>query len=367
MNEPVRDPSSKRADLPVALDAMGGDIGPSVNVEGAVLAAKEDGVRVILVGDEKQLRAEIERLSAQALVDDGRLILRHAPEVVLMDDKPAVAVRKKKGSSMRVTCDLVKQGEACAALSAGNSGAMMAMALFAIGRIKGVLRPCIAAFLPSGHSQKFGLLVDAGANTDCTPEILFQFGIMGATYVKYAWGFEDPAIGVGANGTEDTKGTDLTRGAKAMFEECDGINFRGYVEPLEGISGAVAVYVVDGFLGNMLLKSAEGSAVFLGRQIKAAYMEAGIIGKIGGLLSKGVFDKLLKKFDPREYGAAPLLGLNGPAFIAHGNSDAYTLRRALAIAKEAAGRDVTDRIAEEIQRTRHYVDAHMHGPEEAAS
>ena len=349
--------------LPVALDAMGGDIGPSVNVEGAVQAVREDGATAILVGDENALNAELDRLGASSLIGKG-LSVRHAPEVVLMDDKPAIAVRKKKASSMRVTCDLVKQGEACAALSAGNSGAMMAMALFAIGRIRGVLRPCIAAFLPTGHTNRFGLLVDAGANTDCTPEQLFQFGVMGAAYVEHAWGVDNPVIGVGSNGHEETKGTDVTREARDLLEQTD-YSCKGFVEPLEGIRGDVAVFVVDGFLGNMLLKAAEGSAVFMTDAIKGAYKDAGLIGKLGGLLSMGVFNGLKKKFDPREYGAAPLLGLNGPAFIAHGSSDAYTLRRAIGVAQRDAKRAVPEHISEAILATKPILEANDK-PKEAA-
>lgn len=339
--------------LPIALDAMGGDIGPSVNVEGAVAAVREDGARVILVGDEHAVLAEIDKLKARPLIEAGSLLVRHAPEVVLMDDKPAVAVRKKKQSSMRVTCDLVKNGEASAALSAGNSGAMMAMALFVFGRVDGVERPCIATPFPSLSPIGMSFLADAGANVDCTPNHLVQFGLMGAVYIEKAHGASNPPIALISNGSEDVKGTDLTRGAFALFEQAKGIDFKGYVEGNHATDGTCALVVTDGFTGNVMLKTAEGAFRFLVDQIRAGYAQGSILEKVGGALSKPVFNRIKVRFDHREFGGAPLLGLNHPAFIAHGSSDGYTIRRALGTARKLASQNLSTHIAALIAENAH--------------
>jgi len=339
--------------LPIALDAMGGDIGPSVNVEGAVAAVREDGARVILVGDEHAVLAEIDKLKARPLIEAGSLSVRHAPEVVLMDDKPAVAVRKKKQSSMRVTCDLVKNGEASAALSAGNSGAMMAMALFVFGRVDGVERPCIATPFPSLSPIGMSFLADAGANVDCTPNHLVQFGLMGAVYIEKAHGSSNPPIALISNGSEDVKGTDLTRGAFALFEQAKGIEFKGYVEGNHAADGHITLAITDGFTGNIMLKTAEGSFKFLVERIRETYMDGSILEKIGGALSKSVFNKLKARFDYREFGGAPLLGLRKPAFISHGSSDGYAIRRAIGAARKLGEKDLSKGIEELIALNAH--------------
>ena len=334
--------------LPVALDAMGGDHGARVNVEGAVAAAREDGARVILVGDEAVLRRELERLGALPLLG-GPLSIRHAPEVIEMDEKPAQAVRKKKGSSMRVACDLVKAGEACGAVSAGNSGAMMAVALLVFGRVDGVLRPCIATAFPSKSRAGFSVLVDAGANTDCSPEQLFQFGLMGAAYLEHAYRAERPALGVLANGTEDSKGTELTRGTVKLLRQTD-LNVLGHVEGNQAMSGDIDVVITDGFTGNVMLKTGEGVAKFVGDTIKAGFERGGPLVKLGGLLSRAMLRSLKATLDYREFGAAPLLGLAAPAFIAHGSSDAYAIRKAIGAVRRHAQNDITQHVEALVHR-----------------
>jgi phosphate acyltransferase len=354
---------AEAAELPVALDAMGGDFGASVNVEGALAAVREDGARVVLVGDESLLKRELEKAGASPFLSSGKLSLRHAPEAVEMDEKPAAAVRKKKSSSMRVACDLVKAGEASGALSAGNSGAMMAIALFVFGRIDGVQRPAIATMFPSQASIGFSLLVDAGANTDCTSEHLLQWGILGATYLKHARGLEAlPTIGVVSNGEEDTKGTDLTRGALALLRRTD-LPVHGYVEGRDVTSAIAPVIVTDGFTGNVMLKTGEGVLKFVLALIKQGYLDGRPLEKLGGMLSRPMFERLRKKIDPREFGAAPLLGLAAPAFIAHGASDAYAIRRGIAAVREHAAHDVTHHLAAAIAKWRPLLDAPRADPE----
>lgn len=312
---------------------MGGDRGLATNVEGALSAARDDGARVLLVGDESAIEAEIKKQGGDSLVANGRVSIRHAPEVVAMDEKPAVAVRKKKESSMRIACDLVKQGEACAAFSTGNSGAMMAVALLVFGRVRGVTRPCIATPFPHPGPGRVGLVVDAGANTECDPQMLLQFGLMGECFSRRMYDIASPTVGVLSNGSEDSKGTDLTRGALELFRSYAASqnrdNFLGHVEAADCAAGKVSVLVTDGFTGNISLKMMESAAKSVVNQIKDGYARAGLLGKLGGLLSKGVFDDLKARTDPREFGAAPLLGLRFPGYIGHGSSDAYAIRKGI--------------------------------------
>jgi len=330
----------------IALDAMGGDSGTSVNVDGAVAAVRHDGAEVVLVGDEAVLRGELERLGA---TDLAGISIRHAPEVIEMDEKPAHAVRRKKGSSMRVACDLVKAGEAAAALSAGNSGAMMAVALFVFGRIDGVMRPCIAAAFPSASSAGFSVLVDAGANIDCVPAHLFQFGVMGEIYLRDAYGIEHPCIGVVANGTEDSKGTDLTREALRMLRETD-FNVLGHIEPSQTMNGEIDVIVADGFVGNIMLKTGEAAVRWFGEELVRALRGGSFMTRVGAALAKKALKAVAARADPREFGAAPLLGLKHPAFIAHGSSDAHTIRMAIQSARRHASQDISGHIEATLAR-----------------
>lgn len=327
---------------------MGGDFGVVPNVEGAIAAVRHEGARVILVGDEERLLREIEKQGGRDLLG-GPLSVRHAPEAIEMDEKPSQAVRKKKGSSMRVACELVKSGEACGAVSAGNSGAMMAVGLLVFGRIDGVLRPCIATAFPSRTPAGFTVLTDAGANSDCIPEHLFQFGIMGAVYAERAYGAPTPRVGVLSNGSEDSKGTDLTRDAVALLRQTD-LNCIGYCEGNQVMLGGVDVMVTDGFTGNVVLKTGEGVAKFVTDLVKQGFLEGGPLAKLAALAMRGMLRKMKKLLDYREFGAAPLLGLNGTAFIAHGSSDGYAIRRAIGAVRRHAENDVTQQITVEIKR-----------------
>ncbi len=333
-------------ELPVAVDAMGGDHGPAPVVAGALEAIRADGARVTLVGDEPTLR---ELAGAPELFADARLTILHATEVVTMDDQPAMAARKKRDSSMRKACDLVSDGQAAAALSPGNSGALLATALLCFGRIDGVLRPAFGTLLPARTTIGCSLLVDAGANTECEPAHLAQWGVLGATYLQRAFGLERPVVAVISNGEEDIKGTELTRGALALLKQTD-VAVRGYAEGRELNRGDVHVFVTDGFTGNVMLKTAEGVFRFVSEEIKRGYRQAGALAKLGGLLSRSMFARLRNDLDPREVGAAPLLGLARAVFKAHGSSDAHAIRRGIAAARRYVAHDVDAHLAAAIAR-----------------
>jgi glycerol-3-phosphate acyltransferase PlsX len=328
------------AELPVALDAMGGDNGPAPNVEGAIAAVREDGARVILVGNEATLAPLVPKGV------DG-IEIRHAPDVVTMDDKPVAAARKKKESSMRKACDLVGDGEAGGALSAGNSGAMMAMSLLVFGRIDGVMRPAIGTMVPSLTDIGLVMLVDAGANIDCEPAHLAQWAVLGSEHVKRTFAVTSPKIGVLSNGEEDQKGTDLTRAALELVRKLP-LHVHGYVEGRDLNTGVVHVIVTDGFTGNVMLKTAEGVFKFVTGRIRDGYERGSLKEKIGALLSQSMFERMRRKLDPREFGAAPLLGLAKPAFIAHGSSDAYSIRRGIGAVRSYAKNDLVGHMAAAI-------------------
>lgn len=338
MAEPIQHERQPGPLGPVAVDAMGGDRGVRNNVAGALAAIREDGARVVLVGDEGAVREAITQEKGMPLLEQGLLRIHHAAEVVDMDEKPAQAARRKKQSSMRIACDLVKAGEACGALSAGNSGAMMAVGLLVFGRVRGVLRPAIATPIPSLGGPT--IIVDAGANTDCEAKHLVQFGMLGNIFAQNAFGIDRPRIAVLANGEEESKGTALTRDVLAGLRATD-MNVVGYCEGNDLVSGEVDVVVTDGFTGNVALKAAEGTSRYLLRLIKQGFAEGHMGTKLGGLLSKSMFDRMKARIDPRETAAAPLMGLRAPAFIAHGSSDAYAMRRAIGTVAQHASRDVT--------------------------
>jgi phosphate acyltransferase len=340
------------SELPVALDAMGGDSGSAPNVLGAAAAIREDGASVVLVGDEASLQSAIDKAGARDLVTAGRLSVVHASEVVSMDDKPAVAARQKKQSSMRIACNLVDEDKACGAMSAGNSGAMLATALLVFSRVHGVMRPAIGTMLPTLSPIRTSMLVDAGANTDCTPVHLVQWALLGASYVEHVHGMQRPPVALVSNGEEDTKGTDMLREALALLRQTD-LNVTGFIEGRHLNTGETVVFVTDGFTGNVMLKTAEGVFKFVKDQIKKTYESGNALEKLGGLLSKSVFERMSHKLDPREVGAAPLLGLARPAFIAHGSADAYAIRRGIGAVRAYAKNDVTAHMKDAIARHAH--------------
>ena len=346
------------ASSPIALDAMGGDCGLQPLVEGALSAIADDGARIVLVGRRPELVAALNVAEPrwQAFEDRRDLSLVHADDVVTMDDKAADAARKKKQSSMRVACDVVALGPgnphapgvgAAGVLSMGNTGAMLATALLAVGRLPGVARPAIATILPSLSPSGRTLLLDAGANSECEALHLAQWGVLGSVYLEFAFGQQRPAVGVLSNGEEDHKGTTLVREALALLRQTN-LNIVGFCEGRDLNAGAVHVVVTDGFTGNIVLKTAEGVFSFMSAVIKRTFSEGTPVDKLGGLLSKPGWARIKRELDPREFGAAPLLGLRRPVFIGHGKSDAHAVRCGLRAVRRYVDADVTEHLVEAL-------------------
>lgn len=324
----------------VAVDAMGGDNAPVVEVEGAVAAAREFSIPIVLVGDEARLRAELDRHNAGGL----DIMLHHASEVVGMHDSASDAVRKKRNSSVRLAFELVKDGQACAAVSAGNSGATMAAGMFVLRRISGIERPAIAQIFPTLQGKT--LVLDVGGNVDCKPSHLVQFAIMGQVYAKHAMGIANPRIGLLSNGEEDSKGNDLTRETNAILRQTS-LNYAGYVEGRDIFKGTVEVVVCDGFVGNVVLKLSEGLAEATGTMLKREIM-GDMVAKMGYLFMRSAFNRFKKTVDYAEYGGAPLIGINGVGMICHGGSNAKAIKNAIRFAHDYATSGVTQRIAEKL-------------------
>ena len=325
----------------VALDAMGGDRGPEVNVEGAVTAAREFGTAVILVGVEEELQRHLRQHETHGLP----LIVRHAPEVVEMGESPLIALRRKKHSSIRIGLDLVKRGEADAFVSAGNTGAVMATAVVVLGPLPGVERPAIAVVVPTltGHA----VLLDAGANVDSKARHLVQFAIMGNVYARDFLGLPRPRVGLLSIGEEESKGNELTREVFKELEDEASLNFIGNVEGRDVFNGTTDVIVCDGFTGNVALKISESvlDAMFtllreeLGKDLR---------GKAGSLLLLPAFKRFERRVDPSEYGGAPLLGVNGVCVISHGRSTGRAITNAVRAAAECVANTVITHIREGI-------------------
>jgi len=326
--------------MKVAVDAMGGDNAPAVEVEGAVAAAREFGIAITLVGDAERVGQELAKHNCNGL----DITLKHASEVVGMHDSPSDAVRKKKDSSIRVAFDLVKNGEAVAVVSAGNSGATMAAGMFVLKRIKGIDRPAIAQIFPTLRGRT--LVLDVGGNVDCKPLHLVQFAIMGEVYARFVMGVENPRIGLLSNGEEESKGNDLTRETSSLLKNTH-LDYFGYVEGRDIFNGMIDVVVCDGFVGNVVLKVSEGLAEAVGKMLKEEIKQS-ILSKIGYLLSRKAFVNFKKKIDYSEYGGAPLLGIDGVGMICHGGSNPKAIKNAIRFAHEYAQKGVTQRMAEKL-------------------
>ncbi|UFS69252.1 phosphate acyltransferase PlsX [Geomonas sp. RF6] len=324
----------------VAVDVMGGDNAPHVEVEGAVAAAREFGVPVTLVGDTERVRAELSRHNVSGL----DIEVKHASEVVGMHDSASDAVRKKKDSSIRVAFDLARNGEAAAVVSAGNSGATMAAAMFVLKRLKGIDRPAIANLFPTLTGKT--LVLDVGGNVDCKPMHLVQFAVMGEVYSRFVLGIQSPRVGLLSNGEEASKGNELTRETSLLLKE-KPINYIGYVEGRDVFNGAVDVVVCDGFVGNVVLKLSEGLAETVGKMLKAE-IKSSLLSQLGYLLCRKAFKEFRKTVDYAEVGGAPLLGVDGVAMICHGGSNAKAIKNAVRFAHEYAMKGVNGRIAEKL-------------------
>lgn len=321
---------------------MGGDNAPAVNVEGAIEAVKSrDDLSVVLVGREDEIAPVLGGFSYET----GRISVRHAPDVVKMDDPPSLAVRRKKDSSMRVAFDLVKNGEADAVVSAGNSGAMMGMALFLLGRVEGVDRPAFAAYMPT-FNMPF-LLLDAGANVDCNPENMFQFAVMGNAYCKHVAGIENPRIALLSIGEEEMKGNMLIKVSSKMLSGL-GLNFIGNIEPKDAFLGGADVVVCDGFVGNIFLKTSEGLAEFVMRLLKRE-MTKSVAAKMGYLFMIKVFKNVKRETAYDEYGGAPLLGINGACVVCHGRSTPKAIMNAILMADDFSSKNVFKIISDDLR------------------
>lgn len=329
----------------VAVDAMGGDLAPDAQLRGAVAAVRKSFASVILCGDHDILEAELQKLGATDLLGQG-LRIQHASETVAMDEKPALAARKKKDSSIRVALDLVKKGEAQAMVSAGNSGAVMATSLVALGRVKGIQRPAILSSTP--NPKRRTSLLDVGANIDVSADVLAQWAYMGEAYARLVEGCAEPRVGVLSNGEEDAKGTDLTRGANAILKQAQGIHYAGYAEGRDVAgSGDFDVIVTDGFTGNVVLKTMEGTGKYVSQFLRSEF-EKSPLRKLGYLLSKAVFAKLRGQSDYRHYGGAPLLGVKGVVIIAHGGSDELAMATAIKQARHQVEVGLLDAIMSSV-------------------
>ncbi len=315
---------------------MGGDHGPAVVVEGAVAAVREFGSSVILVGDRQAIDSELRRLDAQALGVE----VRHASEVVGMAESPSLALRRKRDSSLRVAAELVRDGKAAAFISAGNTGAAMAIAMFVIGVLRGIDRPAIAAVLPG--LRGFTVLVDAGANIAPKAWHLFQFAIMGHVYARDILALERPRVGLLSVGEEEGKGNDLTREAYDLLKESK-LNFIGNIEGRDIYNGQCDVIVTDGFTGNVALKVSESLAEMVGAMIKEE-LTRDLRSKVGAALSIPAFERFRRRVDYTEMGGAPLLGIDGAAIICHGASPVKAIKNAVRVAAEWATAGLNEHI-----------------------
>jgi glycerol-3-phosphate acyltransferase PlsX len=329
-------------EITIAIDAMGGDHGPHVTVRAALdFLRREPDINIVLVGLGDVIRAELKANKAEP---GTRLRVHHASEVVKMDDPLPVALRTKKDSSMRVTADLVKRGEADAGVSAGNTGALMAVSRFVLKTLPGIDRPAIASTLPSRAGSTY--VLDLGANVDCSAEHLLQFGIMGAALAAAIEHKERPSVGLLNIGEEDIKGNEVVKQAGELLKT-SGLNFQGNVEGDDIYKGTVDVVVCDGFVGNIALKTSEGLAKLMADQLRGEFKK-NLITRLAGIIALPVLRAFKRKLDPRRYNGASLLGLNGVIIKSHGSADVFAFEQAILKAAEEVRGGLLRRIAEQV-------------------
>jgi len=328
----------------IAVDAMGGDCAPKPEVEGAIRAATELGVRVILVGREDAVRRELEGFDNYR---DLPIEVHHASERITMSDSAARAVRTKRDSSLRVASRLVREGRAQGFVSAGNTGAVMATAKMVHGMVPGVDRPALAGVFPTLTGSPV-VMVDVGANVDCSPHMLAQFAIMGEIYSRMILRRDNPRVGLLSIGEEEHKGNEMTRAATPLLKSLP-VNFIGNVEGRDIYSGKADVIVCDGFIGNVALKVSEGLVEMIKSMLQES-LEATITRKIGYVLAKAAFTDFRRRVDYSEYGGAPLLGVKGVSIICHGRSNANAIKNAIRVAAEFSNGNINQRIESEFRR-----------------
>jgi glycerol-3-phosphate acyltransferase PlsX len=346
----------------IALDAMGSDRAPKPEIEGAIHAARSYGVRVLLVGPEATIKAELDRHPAASQLPIG---IVHASQVITMEDKAVQAVRAKRDSSMRVGLRLVREGRAAGFVTAGNTGAAMATAKMVLGALHGVDRPALAAVFPTAPGAA-AILLDVGANVDCKPHNLEQFAVMGEIYFRSMFGESKlsqsafgrsmfgagrrPRVGLLSIGEEETKGNQLTRESFQLLKRLP-LNFVGNVEGRDLFNGQVDVIVADGFVGNVALKISEGVASLVRTVLKES-LKATITRQVGYMLSRSAFSDFKKRIDHTEYGGAPLLGLKGVCIITHGSSNANAIKNAVRVAAEFSERHINQSIEQGLAALR---------------
>lgn len=351
----------------IAIDAMGGDYAPKNIVEGSLWAAMEYGVGLELVGRQEDIQKELDRIRSVGYIlsdcgtkghkrrikidlDKIDYTITHASEVIGMGEAVGQSIRRKKDSSIVASVNAVAQGRCEAVVSAGSTGAAMAASLFGLGRISGIARPAIAVLLPT--MQKPVVVIDGGANSECTPNMLTQFAEMGVAYAKLSLGIENPKLGILSIGEEEGKGNELVKETypllKQMHED-KRFEFVGNIEGKEVFKNKADVIVTDGFSGNIVLKITEGTALMLLKMIQTEF-KAGIISSIIGLMAKPFLRRILKKINWEVYGGMLLLGVNGISVIAHGKSSAFAMKNAVGAAVRVLNKDINSRISESINR-----------------
>lgn len=322
----------------IAVDAYGGDLAPDVNIEGAIsVLNKYSGIKIILVGKEEELKKKLKAKNAEKY----NIQIANADDVFPMSEKPSLIIRRKE-TSLYKAAELVKNGEADALVSAGNTGALLACSLFVIGRIKNVSRAAIATTFPS--KKGFSILLDSGANSEVKPEVLESFGEMGLEYAKFK-GNSDPLVGLLNVGEEEEKGTEIQKQANKLLREKLKDSFAGNVEGRDILLGDVDVIVAGGFEGNIALKTMEGTLKFFSSTLKENIKSSGPLGLIGGLLLKKTFNKIGKKFDPSEIGGAFILGVKNIVVKAHGNSNSIAIMNAIRVASEGVEKNLVEEIS----------------------
>lgn len=328
----------------VAVDVMGGDHAPSHEISGAVMAARQWQIPIVLVGQTESVQNELANHDIAGL--DIRIV--HASEIVGMHDSASDAVRKKKDSSIRVAFDLVKQGTANAVVSTGNSGATMAAGMFVLKRIPGIDRPAIATVVPNLIDKT--LILDVGGNVDCKSPHLVQFALMGSVYASQMLGKSMPRVGLLSNGEEESKGNDLTREASLVLKK-SSLNYIGYTEGRDIYNGRVDVVVCDGFVGNVVLKVSEGLAEAMSLMLREE-LSSRILSRLGYLLVRPALKAFRKKVDYAEYGGAPLLGIQGTAMICHGSSSPRAIMNAIKMAHDSETHQVNKKLNERLEEIR---------------
>ena len=334
--------------IKIAVDAMGGDFAPEEIVRGAVAGAREYGCEVVLVGDESRIR---EVLKNEPNWEQLPVRIVHASEIIDMHDQPGVAIRRKKDASIIVATRLVKERTCDVVVAAGHTGAAAAAALFGLGRIAGIERAAIATALPNVKGEKV-VLLDAGANVDSKPKQLVQAAIMGSIYSEYVLNIKKPRVGLLNIGEEPSKGNEQALATFPLLAALKTVNFIGNVEGRDITAGTVDVVVCDGFVGNVVLKTAEGLAKSVMQLVKDAIMQDGLLAKLGGLLIKPALKGLKKRLDPAEYGGALLLGIRAPFIICHGSSKAKAITNAIHVAMDFAEQDVVSIIKDKIAESK---------------